>query len=94
MIFVICFLIALWFLVPFSLSFVQDVPFSFGPAGYKFYSDNELFFYSGIINRNEDDMAKGLVLLWMLGLPLVLFIYHIYLLLANRKYIQRLLKLD
>lgn len=30
----------------------------------------------------------------MLGLPLALFAYHVYLLLSNRRYIRRLLKLD
>lgn len=94
LIFVVCFLIALWFLVPFSLSFVEDVPFSFGPAGYKFDTTNELFLYSGIISRDGSDIGQALVLLWMLGLPLALFIYHIYLLWANRRYIKRLLKLD
>lgn len=94
LIFAICFAIALWFLVPFSLSFVEDVPFSFGPAGYKLHSLDEFFFYSGIINRNDSDLGQALVLVWMLGLPLTLFGYHIFLLYKNHEYIKRLLKLD
>lgn len=35
-----------------------------------------------------------LVVIWMLLLPLCLFVYHIYLLYRNQDYIKRLTKLD
>lgn len=94
LIFLVTLLISLWFLIPFSLAFIENVPFSFGPAGYKFYSKSEYFFYSGIINREDSTIGQVLVLLWMLILPLVLFVYHISLLIKNRNYIKRLIKLD
>jgi ABC-type multidrug transport system fused ATPase/permease subunit len=94
LIFSICFFIAIWFLVPFSLAFLEDVPFSFGPAGYQLYSVSEYFLYSGIINRNDSTLGQILVIVWMLALPLTLFAYHIYLLCKNQDYIKRLIKLD
>ena len=53
LIFVVCLGIGMWFLVPFALAFIEDVPFSFGPAGYKYMSEGTFFFYGGIISRRE-----------------------------------------
>lgn len=94
LIFSLCLLIGIWFFVPFALAFVEDVPFSFGPAGFKFYSESEYFFYGGIINRDGSLLGQTLVIVWMLILPLSLFIYHIYLLCRNNEYIKRLITLD
>ena len=46
----VCILIVVWFIIPFILTFYQNVPFSFGSVGYQFY-DVYYFFYSGIVNR-------------------------------------------
>lgn len=35
-----------------------------------------------------------MVLIWMLGIALALFVYHIYLLWVNHGYIKRLIELD
>jgi hypothetical protein len=86
--------IGIWFLIPFGLAFTEDVPFSFGPAGYKLYSKGDYFLYGGIINRDESTLGELLVLIWMLTLPLALFVYHIFLLWKNNQYIKKLIKLD
>ena len=97
LIFIVCFGIGVWFLVPFALAFIEDVPFSFGPAGYKFLSKGNYLLYGGIISRqdrNDNTVGLVLVLIWMLGVALSLFVYHIYLLCVNQKYIKRLMELD
>lgn len=90
-IFSVLVLILLWYFVPFVLTFSVNVPFSFGPAGYEY--DTAFYFVSpGIINRNEETEGEALgtvlAILWIYFWPLVLFIYHCYLLLANKKLLR------
>lgn len=53
LIFTVISAVIVWYLVPFILTFLQNVPFSFGPTGYKF-NNVSYFFYSGIISRSDD----------------------------------------
>ena len=85
--------ILIWYLVPFCLTLVKGMPFSFGPTGYKFQSKSQLFFYGGLVNRSGG-VGKALVIVWMLLLPMVLFAYHIYLLYFNNRAKNELLKLQ
>ena len=97
LIFLVSLLIIIWYLVPFVMSFLEDVPFSFGPTGYKFKSTAQLFFYGGLVNRSDNDngiIGSVLVIVWMLLLALILFAYHIYLLCSNRRAIKEMLQLD
>jgi len=83
----VIFIIILWYSVPFILTFYNDKPFSFGPCGYV-YNETYFYLYSGIINRVESEhinYGNILAFLWMFLLPLFGFIYHINLLLENRK---------
>ena len=61
-------LIIMWYLVPFTLSFLKNMPFSFGPTGYKFKTASQLFFYGGLVSRtgNGDPLGLILVIFWML----------------------------
>jgi len=83
------FVIIIWYLIPFIFTFLDDVKFSFGPSGYWFEGRNYLF-YSGIVNRKDTEPSKALVIVWMLVLPIGMFIYHLRLLIINYRYIKRL----
>ena len=52
LIFIVCLGIFVWFVVPFAMAFAEDVPFSFGPSGYKFKSAGTFLLYGGLINRD------------------------------------------
>jgi hypothetical protein len=88
-IFAVIAIIILWYLIPFILTFLSDMPFSFGPTGF-WFEHHYHYFYSGIVSRSNEDGPKVLVAFWMLILPVSLFIYHISLLLKNYKYISKL----
>ena len=94
LIFIVIFAIVAWNIVPFGLTFFQGVPFSFGPTGYRLLSQGEFLLYAGIVNRNGELTSQILVIAWMWGCPMLLFVYHIYLLLSNRRSIKRLMQLD
>ncbi len=53
-----------------------------------------MFFYGGIVNRSDDTVGYILVIGWMLFLPIIMFIYHIRLLVGNRRAIRELMQLE
>lgn len=76
-------LIVGWHVVPFILTFIKDMPFSYGPTGYSFNTNSQLLLYGGMVDRTGKTYGSALVLIWMLVLPLVLVAYHVYLLCWN-----------
>ena len=78
--------IIIWYLVPFILAFIKDMPFSFGPIGYSFSGDQQYFFYSGINALSKE--AFFVVALWYLLIPVILCGYAIMLRIKTADYIR------
>jgi hypothetical protein len=86
--------IIIWYLVPFILAFIPDMPFSFGPIGYfNFSGTQQYFFYSGIISRSKEPepvFVVVVVAIWYLLIPLTLCGYAIFLRYKTSNYIRNI----